>query len=87
MGECVSCAELTFRRESKVNEEEKLAYEWAKKQNYQSVAAQYARILVTYIDYVNNLLEQAAEEIENTNGRETVLSAQIRDALSSKTDI
>ena len=38
---------LTFRRESKVNEEEKLAYEWAKKQNYQSVAAQYARILVT----------------------------------------
>ena len=52
-----------------MNEEEKLAYEWAKKQNYQSVAAQYARILVTYIDYVSNLLEQAAEEIENTNGR------------------
>ena len=70
-----------------MNEEEKLAYEWAKKQNYQSVAAQYARILVDYIDHVSNLLEQAAEEIENINGMETVLSEQIRDALSDKTGI
>ena len=65
-----------------MNEEEKLAYEWAKKQNYQSVAAQYAKILTGYIDHVNILLEQAAEEIENMNGMETVLSEQIRDALN-----
>ena len=32
-----------------MNEEEKLAYEWAKNQKYQSVAAQYAKILSDYI--------------------------------------
>ena len=31
-----------------MNEEEKLAYEWAKNQKYQSVAAQYAKILSDY---------------------------------------
>lgn len=64
-----------------MNKEEKLAYEWAKNQNYQSVAARYAKILVAYIDHSKNLLEQAAEEIENIYGQETVLSEQIRDSL------
>lgn len=65
-----------------MNKEEKIAFEWAKKQNYQSVAARYARILADYIDHVNGLLESAAEEIENTYGQETELSEQIRDALN-----
>lgn len=64
-----------------MNEDEKIAYEWAKNQNYQSVAAQYANILVGYIDYANSLLEQAAEEIENVYGQETALSEQIRNSL------
>lgn len=65
-----------------MNEEEKQAYEWAKNQNYQSVAAKYARILIDYIDHANGLLEQSAEEIENMYGKETALSEQVRDALS-----
>ena len=52
-----------------MNEEEKLAYEWAKNQKYQSVAAQYAKILSDYIDHTRDLLEQAAEEIENVYGK------------------
>ena len=64
-----------------MNEEEKLAYEWAKNQKYQSVAAQYAKILSDYIDHTRDLLEQAAEEIENVYGKETVLSVKIRDSL------
>lgn len=70
------------RRQTRMNKEEKIAFEWAKKQNYQSVAARYARILADYIDHVNGLLESAAEEIENTYGQETELSEQIRDALN-----
>lgn len=69
-----------------MNEEEKLAYDWAKNQNYQSVAARYAKILVDYIDHSKNLLEQAAEEIENIYGQETVLSEQIRDILKEVQD-
>ena len=65
-----------------MNEEEKLAYEWAKNQNYQSVAARYSKILSDYIDHSSDLLEQAAEEIENIYGRETMLSEQIRDSLN-----
>ena len=64
-----------------MNEEEKLAYEWAKNQKYQSVEAQYAKILSDYIDHTRDLLEQAAEEIENVYGKETVLSVKIRDSL------
>ena len=64
-----------------MNEEEKLAYEWAKNQKYQSVAAQYAKILSDYIDHTRDLLEQDAEEIENVYGKETVLSVKIRDSL------
>lgn len=33
-----------------MNTEQKKAYEWAKNQNYQSVAAQYAKLLVVALD-------------------------------------
>ena len=65
-----------------MNEEEKIAFEWAKNQNYQSVAARHAKILADYIDHVNSLLESAVEDIENIYGKQTELSEQIRDALN-----
>ena len=37
-------------RASKMNKEQRQAYEWAKNQNYQSVAARYAKILTGLID-------------------------------------
>lgn len=36
-----------------MNQEQRQAYEWAKSQNYQSVAARYAKILAGLIDEMN----------------------------------
>jgi len=41
-----------------VNTEQKTAYEWAKNQNYTSVAARYARLLTGVIDEKNVEIER-----------------------------
>ncbi len=52
-----------------MNDRQKQAYEWAKSQCYQSVAAQYAKVLVEVIDELQEQLaesqsrEQAAVEL------------------------
>lgn len=35
-----------------MNQEQRQAYEWAKNQNYQSVAARYAKILAGLVDEI-----------------------------------
>lgn len=42
-----------------MNSDQKKAYEWAKNQNYSSVAAQYAKELANYIDEIKPYMELA----------------------------
>jgi len=42
-----------------VNPEQKVAYEWAKSQNYQSVAARYAKTLADLIDSLTAQLSES----------------------------
>lgn len=46
-----------------MNKEQEIAYQWALNQNYQSVAARYARVLAEYIRY-NQGAEKMIEAIE-----------------------
>jgi len=78
----ISSENLILGGRKKMNGEEKQAYEWAKNQNYQSVATRYSKILADYIDHIRDLMERAAEEIENVYGKETVLSEKIKDSLN-----
>lgn len=51
---------------TEMTQEEATAYQWAKAQNYQSVAAQYAKTLANYIeraDAVDPLENMTPEEI------------------------
>lgn len=54
--QCLVCYEedavagTSGKGENKMNVEQKQAYEWAKNQNYPSVAARYAKILACVID-------------------------------------
>ena len=41
-----------YKGVSDVNQEQRQAYEWAKNQNYQSVAARYAKILAGMVDEI-----------------------------------
>lgn len=41
-----------YKGVSDVNQEQRQAYEWAKNQNYQSVAARYAKILAGLVDEI-----------------------------------
>ena len=44
-----------------MNAEQKQAYEWAKSQNYQSVAARYAKELATLVDSLQAQLTEASK--------------------------
>lgn len=47
--------------------EEKEAYEWAKNQQYQSVAARYARILANYTDKLEAQVKQLQIMVETAH--------------------
>ena len=71
-----------------MNPEQKIAYEWAKSQSYQSVASRYAKTLAALIDSLTAQLaavtaerdeaveigDALCEEVENCYGRETELT-------------
>lgn len=50
--------------------EETKALEWAKNQNFTSVAATYARLLAGYIDRLEEQLETEEHEAENQRKRD-----------------
>lgn len=47
-----------------MNDEQNKAYEWAKNQNYQSVAAQYAKILAGVIDEMHKAKTCICETVD-----------------------
>lgn len=60
-----------------MNDEQRIAYEWAKKQNYTSVAAQFAKLLTGVIDnlqadYDNEQILCAEILVENSQLRSVI---------------
>lgn len=52
-----------------MNQEQRQAYEWAKNQNYQSVAARYAKILAGLVDEITPPNEALTlEQLREMNG-------------------
>lgn len=58
-----------YKGVSDVNQEQRQAYEWAKNQNYQSVAARYAKILAGLVDEITPPNEALTlEQLREMNG-------------------
>lgn len=63
-----------------MTQEQKQAYEWAKNQNYNSVAARYAKLLVEVVDDLESRANRLEEELQAHNESDL---AKAHDALSA----
>ena len=55
-----------------MNQEQRQAYEWAKNQDYQSVAARYAKILAGLVDEIATPNEPLPVLVNDEQGREYI---------------